>query len=77
MKIPLINIKNLISDAQFYDAVRTLRWPDGFCCPHCESSDVIKRGMDETEPARQDSGRFYAHGCGHTVGFLKISYRST
>jgi transposase-like protein len=53
MNIPLINIKNLISDEQCYDAVRTLRWPDGVCCPHCESSDVIKRGMDETEPERQ------------------------
>jgi transposase-like protein len=28
-------------------------WPDHCTCPHCNSTDVIKRGKDEIEPARQ------------------------
>ena len=46
-------IKNLIDDAQCYQTVRDLRWPDGVDCPSCESKEVIKRGFDDTEPARQ------------------------
>jgi transposase-like protein len=48
-----VNIKNLIDDVQCYQAVRELRWPDGIACPSCESTQVIKRGFDDTEPARQ------------------------
>ena len=33
--------------------VRELRWPDGIVCPSCQSKHVIKRGFDDTEPARQ------------------------
>src|SRR5262249_24189380 len=55
-----INIKNLIDDVQCYQTVRALRWPDGIACPSCESTQVIKRGFDDTEPARQ---RYECHGC--------------
>ena len=48
-----VNIKNLIDDVQCYRTVRELRWPDGVDCPACESKEVIKRGFDDTEPARQ------------------------
>jgi glutathionyl-hydroquinone reductase len=48
-----VNIKNLINDVQYYQAVRELRWPGGIACPSCESKQVIKRGFDDTEPARQ------------------------
>lgn len=48
-----VNIKNLIDDAQCYDTVRELRWPEGRQCPFCDSKRVIKRGCDEKEPARQ------------------------
>ena len=48
-----VNIKNLIDDVQCYQTVRELRWPDGVQCPSCESQHVIKRGSDDTEPARQ------------------------
>ncbi len=48
-----VNIKNLIDDVQCYKTVRELRWPDGIVCPPCQSKHVIKRGFDDTEPARQ------------------------
>ena len=48
-----VNITNLVDDVQCYQAVRELRWPDGITCPSCESNQVIKRGFDDTEPARQ------------------------
>jgi len=48
-----VNIKNLIDAAQCYRTVRALRWPEGIACPSCVSTQVIKRGFDDTEPARQ------------------------
>jgi transposase-like protein len=30
-----------------------LRWPDSVACPSCPSTQIIKRGFDDTEPARQ------------------------
>ena len=55
-----VNIKNLIDAVQCYQTVRELRWPDGVACPSCESKQVIKRGFDDTEPARQ---RYECHAC--------------
>src|SRR5262249_49142630 len=57
-----VNIKNLVDDAQCYQTIRELRWPDGVTCPSCESRQVIKRGFDDTESARQ---RYEWHDC-HT-----------
>ena len=48
-----VNIKNLIDEVQCYQTVRELRWPDGITCPSCQSKQVIKRGFNDTEPARQ------------------------
>ena len=48
-----VNIKNLIDEVQCYQTVRELRWPDGIECPSCQSKQVIKRGFDDTELARQ------------------------
>jgi transposase-like protein len=48
-----VNIKNLIDAVQCYQTVRDLRWPDGVACPACQSTQVVKRGCDDTEPARQ------------------------
>src|SRR5712691_3601524 len=47
------HIKKLIDDVQCYQTVRELRWPDGVECPSCQSKEVIKRGFDDTEAARQ------------------------
>jgi len=55
-----VNIKKLIDEVQCYQTVRDLRWPDGIICPSCQSKEVIKRGFDDTEPARQ---RYECHGC--------------
>jgi transposase-like protein len=55
-----VNITNLINDGQCYRTVRALRWPDGVECPSCQSTQVIKRGFDDTEPARQ---RSECHDC--------------
>ena len=55
-----VNIKNLVDDVQCYQTVRELCWPDGVACPSCESIQVIKRGFDDTEPARQ---RYACHDC--------------
>ena len=55
-----LNIKNLSDDGQCYQTVRKLRWPNGVVCPACESTQVIKRGFDDTEPARQ---RYECHDC--------------
>jgi transposase-like protein len=55
-----VNIKNLIDEVQCYQTVRELRWPDGIACPSCQSKQVIKRGFDDTEPARQ---RYACHDC--------------
>ena len=57
-----VNIKNLVDDGQCYQTVRDLRWPDGVECPSCESKHVVKRGVDDTELARQ---RYECHDC-HT-----------
>jgi transposase-like protein len=55
-----VNITKLIDDVQCYQTVRELRWPDGVTCPSCQSTQVIKRGCDDTEPARQ---RYECHDC--------------
>ena len=55
-----VNITNLIDEVQCYQTVRELRWPDGVVCPSCASQRVIKRGFDDTEPARQ---RYECHDC--------------
>ena len=55
-----INITSLIDDVPCYQTVRELRWPDGIACASCQSTQVIKRGFDDTEPARQ---RYECHDC--------------
>jgi transposase-like protein len=55
-----VNIKNLIDEVQCYQTVRALRWPNGIECPSCQSKQVLKRGFDDTELARQ---RYECHDC--------------
>lgn len=49
----MINIQNLIDDAQCYEIVRELRWAEGVRCPHYGSAEITKRGRDERQKDRQ------------------------
>jgi transposase-like protein len=49
----MIHIQSLIDDAKCFETVRTLRWPDGVSCPHCDSVGITKQGHDDTQPERQ------------------------
>jgi len=62
-----VNIKRLIDAVQCYQTVRELRWPDGITCPSCQPTQVIKRGCDDTEPARQ---RYECGTCDKRVALL-------
>ncbi len=57
----MINIQSLIDDAKCFATVRQLRWPDGVNCPACGSTDIAKRGVHSTQPARQ---RYQCRACG-------------
>ena len=48
-----LNLTHLIDDEKCYETVRQMRWTRGVCCPKCKSSEVIKRGKDETQPVHQ------------------------
>ena len=56
----MVNIQALIDDAKCFETVRTMRWPDGVCCPECGSTGVSKDGRDDTQPQRQ---RYQCQGC--------------
>ncbi len=49
----LVNLSGLMDDAKCFALVRQHRWPDGICCPGCNSSSVIRDGCDDTQPHRQ------------------------
>jgi len=49
----MINMQSLIDDAKCFETVRALRWPDGICCPGCNSTEITKQGCDDTQPERQ------------------------
>ena len=50
----------LIDDQKCFETVRNRRWPAGVACPHCDSAQVTKRSLDETQPCRQ---RDHCGGC--------------
>ncbi len=49
----VITLTALIDDAKCYELVRQFLWPEGVVCAHCESTNLNKRGKDETQPERQ------------------------
>src|SRR5713101_644561 len=49
----MIHIQSLIDDAKCFETVRALRWPDGVCCPSCDSFEITKQGRDDTQSERQ------------------------
>ena len=62
-----ITIQRLMSPEKCYEEVREMRWPDGTRCPHCNTTDVVKNGHDETQPARQ---RWLCKACGRSFDDL-------
>ena len=48
-----LNLLPLIDDQKCFQTVRELRWPDGVRGPHCDSTQVTKRGFDDTQQERQ------------------------
>jgi transposase-like protein len=57
----IINILAIVDDAKCYEVVRSLRWPDGVRCPHCDSAHVVMQGRDEAQPERR---RYECRACG-------------
>ncbi len=49
----MINIQASIDDAMCYEVVRSLRWPEGVRCPHCDSAHITEQGRDPTHPQRR------------------------
>ena len=56
----MLSLQDLIDEAQCYEQVRQMRWPEGVRCPHCESERVTKRGFHTNQPHRQ---RYECHSC--------------
>jgi transposase-like protein len=56
----MVNIQDLVDDAECYQTIRNMRWPDGVTCPHCSSASVIKNGRVDTQVDRQ---RYECRGC--------------
>jgi transposase-like protein len=56
-----LNLTRLLDDAKCDETVRQLRWGTGVCCAKCCSTQVIKRGKDDTQPHRQ---RYQCKDCG-------------
>ncbi len=57
----MLQLRSLVDDAKCFETVRHLRWPQGVCCPHCDSPHVARKGADDTQPDRQ---RYACRGCG-------------
>jgi transposase-like protein len=56
----MLQLRSLVDDAKCFETVRQLRWPQGVRCPHCDSAQVVRKGADDTQPARQ---RYACRGC--------------
>jgi transposase-like protein len=57
----MFSISNLIDERKCFQMIRSLRWPDGIVCPHCDSLLVKKRGFHNTCVHRQ---RYHCRNCG-------------
>ena len=66
----MISLTHLIDDGKCYELIRQHRWPDGVCCIHCHSHEIVKRGKDDTQVDRQ---RYRCKTCGHQFDDLSDS----
>jgi len=65
-----VNIKHRIDDVQCFQTVRALRWPEGIVCPSCASTQVIKRGFDDTERVLGSDGT--SNRCKPAITFAEL-----
>src|ERR1700760_1311773 len=56
----MINLSGLLDEAKCFELVRQHRWPDGVCCPDCDSAMVIRNGHDDGQRHRQ---RYLCKAC--------------
>ncbi len=56
----LINLSGLMNDAKCFASMHHDRWPEGVCCPSCDSSLVIRDGCNDTQSSRQ---RYQCKAC--------------
>ena len=49
----MLKVTDIVDDERCFSEIRKLRWPNGAQCAHCGSSNIVKDGHDETQPARQ------------------------
>ena len=66
----MIILTTLIDTGKCYELIRQHRWPDGVCCTHCGSDDIVKRGKDERHVERQ---RYRCKRCEHQFDDLSDS----
>jgi hypothetical protein len=45
----LLNIRQLMDDAKYYEVVRELRWPDGVKRPACDSGQLSQNFLKVTK----------------------------
>ena len=55
-----VQITHLLDESKCYATVRQERWPNGVECPHCQSLEIVKNGMDDNHPFRQ---RYLCKSC--------------
>lgn len=56
-----LKIHNLVDSNKCMNAIREMRWKDGLYCPHCDSSDVIKKGKSSKSNGQH---RYQCKSCG-------------
>ncbi len=56
----MLKIQSLVDDSKCYETIREMRWSSGIKCPHCDSSHIIKQGVDEKHSHRQ---RYFCKSC--------------
>jgi hypothetical protein len=43
--VDLIKLTNLLDEAECYEVIRQLRWPDGVVCLHCRSTELVRNSQ--------------------------------
>jgi len=50
----ILYLQDMLDDEKVYETIRELRWSEGkVTCPHCNSSQIVRKGFHNTEKARR------------------------